>query len=142
MAPEEIDVVVLSHLHFDHAGGVLAAWQEDRGLELAFKNARYVVAEDAWQRAIAPHVRDRASFIADLPGLLEATGRLERVRNDSSLRSNASDLLGKGWATNWVRVHVQQLVDLKSFLRTVFRQHVDGNIKSSLVEISWVERCC
>ncbi|MBW3550684.1 MAG: MBL fold metallo-hydrolase, partial [Proteobacteria bacterium] len=32
-----------------------------------------------WQRATGPHPRDRASFIPELPGLLEASGRLELV---------------------------------------------------------------
>ncbi|MDA4543923.1 MBL fold metallo-hydrolase, partial [Escherichia coli] len=40
---EDIDVVVLSHLHFDHAGGLLAAWHEGREPELLFPNATYVV---------------------------------------------------------------------------------------------------
>src|SRR6204780_3269602 len=38
----DVDVVVLSHLHFDHAGGALAAWASDRELELVFGNATYV----------------------------------------------------------------------------------------------------
>lgn len=82
--PEDIDVVVLSHLHFDHAGGVLAAHREGAAAELVFTNANYVVGEEAWQRAISPHSRDRKSFIPDLQPLLEATGRLERVVGDRS----------------------------------------------------------
>jgi len=78
-APEDVDVVVLSHLHFDHAGGVLAPWQEGQPPRLVFPNATYVVGREHWERATHPHPRDRASFIADLPGLLEATGRLELV---------------------------------------------------------------
>ncbi len=84
VAPEDIDVIVLSHLHFDHAGGILAAWQKDQAPRLCFPRASYVVGEGAWQRAVAPHPRDRASFIPELPGLLEATGRLERVTGDRS----------------------------------------------------------
>ena len=76
---EDIDVVVLSHLHFDHAGGLLAPWQEGRAPTLLFPNATYVVSADCWQRARNPHPRDRASFIPELPALLEASGRLEIV---------------------------------------------------------------
>ena len=76
---DDIDVVVLSHLHFDHAGGLLAPWQEGRAPELLFPNATFLVSAACWDRAREPHQRDRASFIVDLPGLLERSGRLELV---------------------------------------------------------------
>ena len=75
----DIDVVVLSHLHFDHAGGLLAPWREGAAPELLFPNATFVVSRACWERAQAPHPRDRASFIPELPGLLQASGRLELV---------------------------------------------------------------
>jgi len=75
----DIDVVVLSHLHFDHAGGLLAPWREGAAPELLFPNATFVVSGASWERAQAPHPRDRASFIPELPGLLQASGRLELV---------------------------------------------------------------
>ena len=80
----DIDVVVLSHLHFDHAGGLLAPWSEGKALELLFPNATYVVGDAHWQRALHPHPRDRASFIPELPGLLQASGRLEIVDGEHS----------------------------------------------------------
>lgn len=79
---EDIDVVVLSHLHFDHAGGLLAPWSEGQGPRLLFPNATFVVGAAHWQRARQPHPRDRASFIPELPGLLEASGRLEIVEGE------------------------------------------------------------
>ena len=81
---EDIDVVVLSHLHFDHAGGLLAPWEEGRAPALLFPNATFVVGKSHWERARHPHPRDRASFIPELPGLLEASGRLELVDGDYS----------------------------------------------------------
>jgi hypothetical protein len=48
-------------------------------------------APAAWDRAVAPHARDRASFIPELPALLEATGRLEKVAGARS------DALGDGY---------------------------------------------
>ncbi len=76
---EDIDVVVLSHLHFDHAGGLLSEWREGASPSLLFPNATYLVSRGCWERAKAPHPRDRASFIAELPALLEASARLEIV---------------------------------------------------------------
>jgi len=84
LAPEDIDVIVLSHLHFDHAGGLLTAWKEGEAPKLAFPKASYVVSQRAWERAKTPHARDRASFIPELQGLLEGTGRLEVVSGERS----------------------------------------------------------
>jgi glyoxylase-like metal-dependent hydrolase (beta-lactamase superfamily II) len=80
----DIDVVVLSHLHFDHAGGLLSAWAPDEPPALLFPNAQFVVGADAWNRAVAPHPRDRASFIPTLNDQLAASGRLETVHGDRS----------------------------------------------------------
>lgn len=89
IAPEDVDVVVLSHLHFDHAGGVLAAWHEHHAPALVFPNATFVVGAEAWQRAIQPHARDRASFIPGLTDLLTDSGRLSLATGDRS------DVLGE-----------------------------------------------
>ena len=77
--PEDIDVIVLSHLHFDHAGGLLSEWVEDSPHTLAFPSAHYVVGESAWARACEPHPRDKASFIPELHTLLLNSKRLEVV---------------------------------------------------------------
>ena len=69
----------LSHLHFDHAGGLLSKWQEGRESELLFPNAQYLVSAEHWQRATNPHPRDKASFIPELNKLLEESGRLNLV---------------------------------------------------------------
>lgn len=78
VSQEEIDYVVLSHLHFDHAGGLLPPYSiYKKGLEkLVFPNAHFVVGQEAFERAKNPHMRDRASFIPELPQILEESGRL------------------------------------------------------------------
>lgn len=85
---EDIDILVLSHMHFDHAGGLLTQWEEGEDAELLFPNAEFIVGEEAWERACHPHPRDRASFIPGLTDLLEKTGRLHIVNGQTC------DLLG------------------------------------------------
>jgi len=91
VTPDTISVVVLSHLHFDHAGGALTAYQPGVAPSLVFPNAQWVVGAEAWDRAVQPHARDRVSFIPGLVELLEATGRLEKVMGATS------EILGAGY---------------------------------------------
>ncbi len=90
LSDADIDVVVLSHLHFDHAGGLLAPWKEGEAPRLLFPKARFLVSWSAWERALEPHPRDRASFIPELPALLKRSGRLSLVTRAES------PLLGPG----------------------------------------------
>ncbi len=91
LAPQDIDVVVFSHLHFDHAGGALTLFRPDAPLDLAFPRATFVVGREAWQRAQKPHPRDRASFVPKLQELLAASGRMELVDGERA------DSLGNGY---------------------------------------------
>lgn len=79
--PAEITHVILSHLHFDHAGGLLPTYQEiqEGNDQLLFENADYIVGKEAFERALKPHFRDRASFIKGFPEKLKATGRLKII---------------------------------------------------------------
>jgi glyoxylase-like metal-dependent hydrolase (beta-lactamase superfamily II) len=74
----KIDFVILSHLHFDHAGGLLPSWSDQKGgrQELLFPKAKYIVGRRAFDRASTPHARDRASFIAGMTDKLQESGRL------------------------------------------------------------------
>lgn len=95
----DIDFVVLSHLHFDHAGGLLSVWQADEPLKLLFPKATFVVSEAAWQRAKTPHPRDKASFIPTLIDLLETCGRLYQVAQPTD------DVLGGGYRFHFSEGH-------------------------------------
>ncbi|HWZ92857.1 MAG TPA: hypothetical protein VNW92_28520, partial [Polyangiaceae bacterium] len=55
--------------------------------ELLFSRARFVVGRTAFERAEHPHLRDRASYIPELPGLLRSSGRLQLIEADSDVRS-------------------------------------------------------
>ncbi len=84
---KDIDYVILSHLHFDHAGGLLpdfAAIQAGNSA-LLFPHAKYIVSKTAFARAEAPHPRDRASFIPDLTTKLKESGRLILVDSKDAL---------------------------------------------------------
>jgi glyoxylase-like metal-dependent hydrolase (beta-lactamase superfamily II) len=104
LSDADIDVVVLSHLHFDHSGGLLAAYREGTQAQLLFPKASFVVGDEAWQRAVDPHPRDRASFIEELQPMLEASGRLELVRGERS------DVLGPDYRMHRSHGHTPGLM--------------------------------
>jgi len=82
LSDAQVDAVILSHLHFDHAGGLLAAYEEGQPARLLFPKAQFYVGAAHWDRARAPHARDRASFVPELNEALEQSGRLVLVSQD------------------------------------------------------------
>jgi methylmalonyl-CoA epimerase len=61
---EDIDVVVASHLHFDHVGGFTARTADGR-LVPRFPKARYIAHAGEWHDATHPHERNRASYLPE-----------------------------------------------------------------------------
>ena len=47
--PDDVDYVLMSHLHFDHSGGMVH--KENNGMELSFPNATYVIQRGEWEGA-------------------------------------------------------------------------------------------
>lgn len=89
---QDIDILILSHLHFDHIGGLLSEWKDGESPELLFPNAKILVGKKAWERAYAPHSRDRASFI---PVILD---KLKENRNVVIVDSPQHELLGSDYS--------------------------------------------
>ena len=84
VAPDEIDIVLASHLHFDHAGGFTVRDSSGR-VRPRFPNARYVVRRGEWIDATHPHERNRASYLPDNFLPLAEAGVLEFVDEDRSI---------------------------------------------------------
>jgi glyoxylase-like metal-dependent hydrolase (beta-lactamase superfamily II) len=72
--PESIDIVVNSHLHFDHCGGNTVL--TDTGPLPAFPRARYYAAREEWAYAHRRHSRDGVSYNDSNYDPLVACGRM------------------------------------------------------------------
>lgn len=82
VAPEDVDIVINSHLHADHCG-----WntRKDSAGEYVptFPNARYLIQRAEWDAAIAPNERTRATYLPENMLPLEADGRLELLDGET-----------------------------------------------------------
>ena len=76
-----IDVVLASHLHFDHAGGFTTRDRDDN-LVPRFARARYVARTGEWEDATHPHERNRASYLQENFVPLMNAGVLDLVAGD------------------------------------------------------------
>jgi len=81
IGPEDVDVVVNTHLHFDHAGGNTRRTGEG-ALVPTFPRARYVVQKGEWEDAVHPHERSRASYLEENYVPVAETRQLETVQGE------------------------------------------------------------
>ena len=85
---DDITDVFLTHLHFDHCGGVIQ-WNKDKtGYMPAFKNAKVWSNERHWDWAVKPNAREKASFLPENIMPIEENGQLNFIHR------NAKDQIG------------------------------------------------
>jgi methylmalonyl-CoA epimerase len=84
IAPEDVDIVLATHLHFDHAGGFT---YRDAGGKIrpTFPRAQYIVRRGEWEDATHTHPRNRASYLADNFVPLAEAGVLQLVDEDATI---------------------------------------------------------
>jgi methylmalonyl-CoA epimerase len=64
LSADGIDVVVASHLHFDHVGGFTKIGR-DGAIVPRFPKAKYIAHRAEWEDATHPHERNRASYLQE-----------------------------------------------------------------------------
>jgi glyoxylase-like metal-dependent hydrolase (beta-lactamase superfamily II) len=84
--PEQIDIVVNTHLHFDHSGWNTAALH---GQTLpTFPRAKYFMQRGEYEAATHPNDRTRASYLADNFLPLAESGQLELVEGETAITAD------------------------------------------------------
>jgi methylmalonyl-CoA epimerase len=84
ISAEDIDIVLATHLHFDHAGGFTTKDASGR-VRPRFPRAQYVVRRGEWDDATHPHERNRASYLAPNFLPLAEAGVLALVDDDQTI---------------------------------------------------------
>jgi glyoxylase-like metal-dependent hydrolase (beta-lactamase superfamily II) len=95
LEPSSIDIVINSHLHFDHCGGNTLRTADGRWTP-AFPKARYVVQRGEWEQALQPVERDKPSYIPSRLKPLGGPGILSFVEGDGQVAPGVEAVLVPG----------------------------------------------
>jgi glyoxylase-like metal-dependent hydrolase (beta-lactamase superfamily II) len=101
LSRNDITDVVLTHLHFDHAGGTT------REGGLAFPNATYHLQRRHWKWAHQPSEKDKGSFRHEDFEALEASGRLHLLEGATELYDGIHLFISEGHTVGLQLVRVE-----------------------------------
>ncbi len=83
LTPSDVDYVILTHLHTDHAGGAVKI--EDGHFVPRFERAKYITSKQEWNSAMNPNERTSAVYVPERYRALEDSGRVELIDTDTEL---------------------------------------------------------
>jgi len=84
LRPEDIDVAIMTHLHMDHAGGVVKFNQSGEKVP-TFPNARHVIQAREWKDALVPDERTAATYFPENFLVLEDSKLVELVDDEKEI---------------------------------------------------------
>ena len=116
LKPQDVDIVINTHLHLDHAGGNTCVGN-DGSIVPAFPRARYVIQKGEWEDATNPNERTRGSYIANdfLP--LEGLGVVDFVDgNEVEIIKGVSVIVAGGHTAFHQCVKVESKGEVALFL--------------------------
>ncbi|MGA3088549.1 MAG: MBL fold metallo-hydrolase [Terriglobales bacterium] len=105
LAPEDIDIVINTHLHFDHCG-----WNTIRRGDLVvatFPKAKYYVQEQEWEHGRLQLERDAVSYMSPNYDPLLATGQMVLLNGNRELWPGISVKVFPGHTANMQAVMVE-----------------------------------
>ena len=117
--PEDVDIVLMTHLHADHAGGC-TQWSDPTEPESeavpSFPNARYLIQRLEMADAAFPNERTRGTYFANNWEPLRRTGQLELVDGDQSLAAGVRTVTAPGHTGSIQAVWVEDAGESLLFL--------------------------
>jgi glyoxylase-like metal-dependent hydrolase (beta-lactamase superfamily II) len=97
--------VVLSHLHFDHCGGV--SFYEGETLKLTFPDARHYVSEENYRTACNPGAREKGSYLENNVSIL-AQADLKLLKEGDTIADQISVSLVHGHTQGMMMVSLEE----------------------------------
>lgn len=104
-SPNDIDFVINTHLHFDHAGGNTII--KNNKPVPTFPNAKYIIQKKEWEAAINPNERTKASYLEENFMPIKEAGLLELVEGDVEILGGIKTILTGGHTLGHQCVFIQ-----------------------------------
>lgn len=86
LRPEDIDLVIPTHLHMDHAGGVVKFDQSGEKVP-TFPNAKHIIQLQEWKDGLSPDERTMVTYFPDNLLVLKGSGLVELVDGEVEVES-------------------------------------------------------
>ena len=140
---KNITHIILTHLHFDHAGGC-TKFNDSNELVASFPNAKYFISKTNWRAALKPNLKDQASYLnenflilKDLKLLNLIDDNVEIIKGISTYSVNGHTIgqqLIKISDENKTLVFCSDLIPLKSHIKLPWIMGYDLNASLTLKE--------
>ncbi len=121
LTPEDIDIVVNTHLHSDHSGGNTYT-AEDGSIQATFPNAEYLVQKKEYEAASNPNERTRATYLTQNYVPLFEQGRLRLIEGDIEIAPGVTGVITPGHTPSHMIMRIEDgddkllyLADLASY---------------------------
>ncbi len=105
LAPEDIDIVINSHLHFDHCGWNTIRLNNEIGP--TFPKAKYYAQAGEYEHGLLQLDRDRVSYLDDNYGPLIRSGQMTLLRGDAEILPGIRTRLYPGHTANMQAILIE-----------------------------------
>lgn len=84
-SPEDVTKVLMSHLHYDHSGGMV--WNKEGNLVPAFSEAEYIINRNEWETAFSSQSK---SYRTEIFEVIQRSGQLKLIEDSGDLTNEIS----------------------------------------------------
>lgn len=130
IAAADIDFVVNTHLHFDHAGGNTT--EEDGRVVPTFPGARYIIQKGEWEAATHPNERTRGTYLEENLAPVEDAKQLELVTDELEVAPGVRMVPAPGHTEDHCIVEIESGGDYAVYVGELAQQPV------MLERLAWV----
>lgn len=116
VAPDDIDLVIDTHLHSDHAGGNTMFAEDGETVVPTFPNAEYLVQRREYDDAIQPNERTRATYLPFNYAPLYESGQLRLLEGDTEFTQGITGIVTPGHTPGHMSVRIESKGEHVAFL--------------------------